>query len=265
MAVNNLENEELVVLSRSGHVAVVTLNRPGALNSLNKDMCVTLHGILDEIELDDSIRAVIVTGSGEKAFCAGMDLRERNGMSAEEVNVLRQVVFFPLFRRLEDMKKPLIAAINGLCLGGGAEMVLICDIRIAAETASFGQTEVKWGITPGGGACQRLPAIVGVGMAKELLLTGRTVNAEEGEKIGLFNRVTTLEGLMEAAMEMAEMIAENAPVAVRQIKKGVNLGYENYLALAFDREASEVCYHTQDRLEGIAAFGEKRKPKFIGR
>jgi enoyl-CoA hydratase/carnithine racemase len=257
--------QESVLFSKQGHVGIITLNRPESMNSLNSALCSQLSEMLDAIERDDAIRVVVITGAGEKAFCAGIDLRERNGMSDEDVNALRAFVIFPVFRQLERMSKPLIGAINGLALGGGAEIALICDIRVASENARFGQTEVKWGITPAAGACQRLPAIVGLGIAKEILLTGRIVSAEEGARIGLFNRVTTSQDLIGRALEMAEMIGENGPVAVRQIKKSINLGTENQLALAFDREASEICYHTEDRLEGVASFNEKRKPKFRGK
>ena len=259
------DKEEAALLSKSEHVALITLNRPKAMNSLNGQLCVRLKEVIDELEQDDDVRAVILTGAGEKAFCAGIDLRERKGMSDDEVNALRRLKVFPLFRRFEEMEKPLIGAINGLALGGGAEIALMCDIRIASENARFGQTEAKWGIIPGAGACQRLPLIVGMGIAKELLLTGRIIDAQEGERIGLFNRVTSSQDLMGAAQEIGNMIGENGPIAVRQIKKAVNSGTDNKLALAFDREASDVCYHTQDRLEGVAAFNEKRKPRFIGR
>jgi enoyl-CoA hydratase/carnithine racemase len=234
------------------------------MNSLNGAVCARLKEIIDELEQDDDIRVIILTGSGEKAFCAGIDLRERRGMSDREVNFLRNNIIFPCFRRLEEMEKPLIGAINGLALGGGAEIVLICDVRIASENARFGQTEVKWAIIPGAGACQRLPQIVGIGRAKEMLLTGKIIDAREGEKIGLYNLVTTSQNLMEEAYKMADMIGENGPVAVRQVKKAVNMGTQNKLAIAFDSEASKVCYHTQDRLEGVAAFNEKRKPKYTG-
>ena len=259
------ENKEVATLARVGHVALITINRPDAMNSLNREVCTRLSDFIDEVERDDAVRVVILTGEGEKAFCAGIDLRERKGMSDDEVNALRQFIIFPLFQRLENMQKPLIGAINGLALGGGAEIALICDIRIASENARFGQTEVKWAIIPGAGACQRLPLVVGVGIAKELLLTGKIIDAREGERIGLFNHVTTSQNLKDRAMEVARSIAENGPLAVRQIKKAVNLGTENRLALAFDREASEVCYPTRDRLEGVAAFNEKRKPKFTGK
>lgn len=259
------DNKEMVLFTRQEHVGLITLNRPQAMNSLNGAVCSRLTEILDEIERDDDIRVVIITGTGEDAFCAGIDLKERKGMSDADVTALRRFVIFPVFRQLETLTKPLIGAINGLALGGGAEIALICDIRIASEVARFGQTEVKWGIIPAAGACQRLPAIVGVGIAKEILLTGKVISAEEGRQMGLYNAVTPAPALMEKALEMAQMIAANGPVAVRQIKKAINLGVENQLALAYDREASEVCYHTQDRLEGIAAFNEKRKPKYQGR
>jgi enoyl-CoA hydratase/carnithine racemase len=235
------------------------------MNSLNGDMCVALSAMVEEIECDDNVRAVIITGAGEKAFCAGIDLRERQGMSDEDVLSLRDTIIFPLFQRLQEVTKPLIGAINGIALGGGAEIALICDMRIGSENAGFGQREVKWGIIPAAGACQRLPAIVGVGIAKELLLTGKVINAEEGGRIGLYNHVTQAQDLMPHSMELARDISENGPVAVKQIKKAVNMGTENRLAFAFDREASEACYHTKDRLEGVAAFSEKRSPRFIGR
>lgn len=256
---------ELVILSKSKSVAVITLNRSDALNSLNADLCKRLSEIIDDVEGEEDVRAVIITGAGEKAFCAGIDLRERKGMSDEEVNDLRRFIIFPLYRRLEEMEKPLIGAINGLALGGGAEIALLCDIRIASENARFGQAEVKWGIIPAAGACQRLPQIVGIGTAKELLLTGKVIDAGYGERIGLYNHVSTPQDLMGKAQEVAEMIAENGPIAVRQIKKAINLGTQNQLAMAYDREASEICYHTQDRLEGVAAFNEKRKPRYRGK
>jgi enoyl-CoA hydratase len=261
----DLKNEEVLILSKQEHVAVITLNRPKAMNSLNGDLCTRLSETIDELERNEGIRAVIITGAGDKAFCAGIDLRERKDMSDQEVNALRQFKIFPLFQKLELIRKPLLGAINGLALGGGAEIALMCDIRIASENASFGQTEVKWGIIPAAGACQRLPLIVGMGIAKEILMTGKVIDAKEGERIGLFNYVTTQGDLMRKSLEIANAIADNGPIAVQQIKKAVNFGANKQLAMAFDREASEVCYHTQDRLEGVAAFNEKRKPKYRGK
>jgi methylglutaconyl-CoA hydratase len=259
------KKEAVVILSKEEHVAVITLNRPKAMNSLNGDLCARLSETIDGLEQDEGIWAVIITGAGKEAFCAGIDLKERKGMSDDEVTALRRWKIFPLFQRLEEMEKPLVGAINGLALGGGAEIALTCDIRIASEKAKFGQTEARWGIIPGAGACQRLPLIVGMGNAKELLLTGRIIQAKEGERIGLFNYVTTQGDLMRKSLEIASTIADNGPIAVRQIKKTVNFGANKRLAIAFDREASEVCYHTQDRLEGVAAFNEKRKPKYRGK
>jgi methylglutaconyl-CoA hydratase len=258
------EKEEEVIFSKENHVAVMTLNRPKAMNSLNGDLCARLIEMIDGVEQDEGTRAVIITGSGQEAFCAGIDLKERKEMNEEELKALRRFKIFPLFQRLAEIEKPLIAAINGLALGGGAEIALICDIRIASENAKFGQTEVKWGIIPGAGACQRLPLIVGMGNAKELLFTGKIIDAQEGRGLGLFNRVTTSQNLMGEAFNIARQIAENGPIAVGQIKRAVNFGADNELALAFDREASEICYHTRDRLEGMAAFNEKRKPRYTG-
>lgn len=265
MADKTAEDKEVVHFYKQGYIGIITLNRPEAMNTLNGALCSRLIAVIEEIERDDDIRVAVITGAGGKAFCAGIDLRERKGMSDEAVGTLRKFLIFPLYQKLAEMNKPLIGAINGLALGGGAEIALLCDIRIASENAGFGQTEIKWAIIPGAGACQRLPAIVGVGLAKELLLTGKVINAGEGERAGLYNHVTTSQDLLSRAIEMAQMIAENGPVAVRQIKKAINLGTENHLAIALDREASEICYHTQDRLEGLAAFNEKRKPIFQGK
>lgn len=254
-----------VLLRVEDRVAEITLNRPEAMNALNRALCLRLREVIREVEERDDIWVAIIRGAGDRAFCAGIDLRERKGMSDAEVEYLRRHIIFPLFRELEMMEKPLVGAINGAALGGGAEIALICDVRVASETATFGQREVAWGIIPAAGACQRLPRLVGMGRAKELLLLGKVIDAREAERIGLFNAVVPPERLEEEAWRWARQIAENAPIAVRLVKKAINLGSGVREAMEFDLQASELCYHTEDRLEGVAAFNERRKPRFKGR
>src|SRR3989304_595082 len=177
-----------VLLSKRGHVAVVTLNRPEAMNALNTALCKGLRETIDALEDDEAVWVIIVTGAGDKAFCAGIDLRERKGLDKQQTEQQRKKYVFPLLYRLNHMTKPMIAGVNGVALGGGCEIALASDIRIASEKATFGQTEIRWGIIASGGACQRLPGLVGMGWAKELLFTGRIIGAQESERIGLGNR-----------------------------------------------------------------------------
>jgi enoyl-CoA hydratase/carnithine racemase len=256
---------EEVLLSKKDHTALVTLNRPEAMNTMSSSLCFRLRETLEELDQDDDTWVIIITGSGERAFCAGIDLKERKFLDKRGTEELRRKAIFPLLRTLDRMTKPMIAAVNGVALGGGCEIALDCDLRIAAENATFGQTEIRWGIIASGGACQRMPRIVGMGRAKELLLTGRVIDAREAERIGLVNRVVPLDRLLEAANELAEEIKANAPVAVRQTKRCIDVGANLEMALAFDAEASWYCYQTEDRLEALAAFAEKRKPNFKGR
>lgn len=254
-----------VLLTRKGHIALVAMNRPEAMNTLNKALSIGLREALENLEQDRDIWVIIITGTGDRAFCAGVDLKERKLLSDQETEDYRRLYTFPLLRTLERVTKPMIAAVNGVALGGGCEIALDCDIRLASERATFGQTEIRWGIMPAGGACQRLPRIVGMGRAKELLLTGRIIDAPEADRIGLVSRVVAPEKLLDAAYELAEEINANAPIAVWQTKKSIDVGANMEEAIAFDAEASWVCYHTQDRLEALAAFNERRKPNYRAR
>ncbi|MGQ9749691.1 enoyl-CoA hydratase [Desulfosoma sp.] len=258
--------EQPVVLEeRRDQVAILTLNRPEVMNSFNLAM---LRGLWDKVEalrFDPEIRVVIVTGAGEKAFCAGADLKERATLSDVQV---KEFIFKirNLFTAIEELPKPVIAAVNGVALGGGTELALACDLRIASETATMGLTETRLAIIPGAGGTQRLPRLVGRGKAKELIFTGRRVGAEEALRIGLVNTVTAPEKLMEECLAMAAMICETGPIAIQQAKYAINYGLETDLhtGLAIESNAYWITIPTQDRLEGLTAFREKRKPVYKG-
>jgi methylglutaconyl-CoA hydratase len=237
-------------------IAVVTMNRPESANSLSISLMIGLRETLNRLETDDSTKVIILTGSGEKTFCAGIDVKEREKMTQEEVFRSRPLHVMPLFRDIEEMTKPLIAAVNGVALGGGAELALACDIRIASENASFGLIEIRWGIIPPGGSCQRLPRIVGSGKAKELIFTGRIIDAKEAERIGIYNQVVPSGKLFDTTHKLAEEINKNSLVAVRQAKRTMNLGANLHMAMAFDYEASKECYFVGDK-EGPGLKGKK--------
>ncbi len=254
-----------ILTERRGHVALITLNRPDAMNACNQALLASLREALDTLRFDPEVRVILVTGAGEKAFCAGADLKERAGMTPMEVKRFI-VTIRDTFSLLEAMGKPVIAAINGVALGGGTELALACDIRIAAETAVLGLTETGLGIIPGAGGTQRLPRLVGKGKAKELIFTARRLCAAEAHAIGMLEQVVPPGDLLETALQMAERIAENGPLAVEQAKYAINAGMETDLAtgLVLESRCYDVIIPTQDRLEGLAAFREKRKPQYRG-
>jgi len=252
-------------IEKKNRVATLTLNRPQVMNSFNFQL---LHDLRDQIEslrFDPDTRVIIITGAGEKAFCAGADLKERATLSPLEV---KQFIYTirNLFTTIEYLPKPVIAAVNGIALGGGTELALACDIRLAATTASMGLTETRLAIIPGAGGTQRMPRLIGKGKAKELIFTGRRVDAEEALSIGLVNAVCAPEDLLASCMKMAEMILETGPVAIEQAKYAINYGYETDLqtGMAIESNAYWVTIPTEDRLEGLAAFREKRKPQYKG-
>lgn len=254
-----------VLTERRGHVALVTLNRPEAMNSCNRELLARLHEAFDALRFDPEVRAIVVTGAGEKAFCAGADLKERAGMTPVEVKRFI-VTIRDTFSLIEAMGKPVIAAINGVALGGGTELALACDIRIAADSAMLGLTETGLGIIPGAGGTQRLPRLVGKGKAKELIFTARRIPAAEALAIGMVEQVVPAAELLEASLQMAARIAENGPLAVEQAKYAINAGMETDLGtgLVLESRCYDVIIPTQDRLEGLAAFREKRKPRYRG-
>lgn len=256
---------ENVLCEMRGRIALVTINRPKVLNALNRQTMVELKAVVEQLALSREAGAVILTGSGEKAFVAGADIAEMQSMSALEG---RDWGKFSqnVFNSIENLSQPVIAAVNGYALGGGCELAMSCDIRIASENARFGQPEVLLGVIPGFAGTQRLPRLVGKGRAKELLFTGEQIDAAEALRIGLVNRVTPKETLLEAAFAMAETILSRGPVAVKLCKAAVNEGLDMDFesAQAYEAEAFGLCFATADQKEGMKAFVEKRKPQFTG-
>ena len=246
-------------------IAVITMNRPKALNALNQETLDELNQVADMLAKDSTVQVVILTGSGDKAFVAGADIAQMQSMSAMEgrnFGKLGQVVF----NKLENLPQPVIAAVNGFALGGGCELAMACDIRIASEKAKFGQPEVTLGITPGFAGTQRLPRLVGKGRAKQLLYTGDVIDAQEAYRIGLVNVVAPAEELMATAKVMAQKIQSRAAVAVQLCKAAVNEGLDTDLetGTAYEAEVFGLCFATADQKEGMAAFTEKRKAQFTG-
>ncbi|MCY6485675.1 short-chain-enoyl-CoA hydratase [Clostridium aestuarii] len=251
-----------VILEKEGKLAILTINRPKALNALNAETINDIDMAVDNIAKDKGIEAVIVTGSGNKSFVAGADIKEMKDMSVMDG---REWAIYAngVFRKIETLNKPVIAAVNGFALGGGCEISMACDIRIASKNAKFGQPEVGLGITPGFGGTQRLARHVGMGRAKELIYTAKIVGAEEAYRIGLVNKVVEQEELMDEAKKLANSIMKNAPVAVRLCKQAINRGMQVDIDTAVNLEAELFgeCFSTEDQTEGMTAFMEKRKEK----
>ncbi len=259
-------NESVLNFEETNGIATLTLNRPRVMNSLNRDLLRELQGSIDRIQFDKGVRVVIITGAGEKAFCSGADLKERAGMNETEV---KQFIFTirHCFSRIDNLNKPVIAAVNGIALGGGTELALASDIRIASENASMGLTETRLAIIPGAGGTQRLPRLIGIGKAKELIFTGRRIDAGEALEIGLVNSVCAPDQLLPKCHKMAEMILETGPIAIEQAKYAINAGTETDIntGLGIESNAYWLTIPTEDRLEGLKAFKEKRKPVYKGR
>ena len=258
-------SDDVLRMEEKDGVLWLTLNRPQVMNSFNFDLLRALKAQIDGIRFRPEIRVVIITGAGEKAFCAGADLKERATLPPLQV---KEFIFTirDLFSSIENLNKPVIAAVNGVALGGGTELALACDIRIASATASMGLTETRLAIIPGAGGTQRLPRLIGRGKAKELIFTGRRVPAEEALAIGLVNHVCAPDQLRKTCDAMAAEICETGPIAIEQAKYAINHGLETDLhtGLAIESNAYWVTIPTQDRLEGLAAFREKRKPVYKG-
>ena len=259
-------NEKVLLLEETDGVVVLTLNRPEVMNAFNFPMLYALKKQIEALRFNPDIRVIIITGSGQKAFCAGADLKERADLNELQV---KEFIFTirNLFTSIEDLNKPVIAAINGVSLGGGTELCLACDIRIAALNASVGLTETRLAIIPGAGGTQRLPRIIGRGKAKELIFTGRRIDAREALQIGLVNKICEQKVLLDECREIAAMICEAGPIAIEQAKYAINYGLETDLhtGLGIESNAYWVTIPTEDRLEGLAAFREKRKPVYKGK
>ena len=248
-----------VTLEKQGHVGVVTMNRPEALNALNDQVLRDLDAVLTQAEEDTELYVLVVTGAG-RSFVAGADIGQMSGFSAVEGKAFG-VYGNQVFAKLENLSKPTIAAVNGFALGGGCELAMACDIRLASEKAKFGQPETGLGITPGFGGTQRLPRIVGVSRAMELILTAKTISAAQAREIGLVSEVYPPEELMDKALELTNAIAANAQVAVRQSKAAIRRGLQTDMATgaAFESEAFGLCFSTQDQKDAMNAFVNKEK------
>lgn len=252
---------EFINYEAEGAVAVLTINRPKALNALNSAVLDEINEAIDAIDLD-AVRALIITGAGEKSFVAGADIGEMSTLTKEQGEAFGKKGN-DVFRKIETLPIPVIAAVNGFALGGGCELSMACDIRICSENAVFGQPEVSLGITPGFGGTQRLARTVGVGMAKQLIYTARNIKSAEALRIGLVNAVYPLEELMPAAKKMAGMIASNAPIAVRNCKKAINDGLQTDIdnALVIEEKLFGDCFETEDQKYGMAFFLDRNKEK----
>ncbi len=257
---------EDIRLDKSGNVATITIDRPKVLNAIRFQTMLEIQSALKDIEADESIRVVVLTGAGEKAFISGGDI----SVMARGQGYIETLTEVPkgqaICSEIENFPKPVIARINGIALGGGTEVALSCDIRIAAETAIMGLPEIKLGIIPGYGGTQRLPRLVGMGKAKELIFTGDHISAQEALNIGLVNQVVPPDQLDEVVAKLAQRIAARAPVALHMAKVALNNGAQADLRTALDIEARcfSLCFGTEDRVEGMNAFLEKRKPTFKG-
>jgi enoyl-CoA hydratase len=256
---------ETLLVERRERVAIITINRPDKRNALNIKTREEGAAALEELRADDSVRVVVITGAGDKAFIAGADIAEFAGRTA--VTQRDVMTGRSLFTAIDSFPKPVIAMINGYCLGGGCELAMACDLRIASERASFGQPEINLGIIPGGGGTQRLTHLVGEGKAMELILTGEIINAQAAHAIGLVNTVVPHEELEAKTMEIAGRIAEKSPIALRLAKEAVKTAARSSLDEGLRREIDlfALCFSSADKDEGVKAFLEKRKPEFKGR
>jgi enoyl-CoA hydratase len=256
---------ETILLDRRDRVAVITINRPEKRNALNIQTRAEGAAALDELRADDSVRVVIFTGAGDKAFIAGADIAEfaeRTAISQREIMLERG-----LFNAVDTFPKPIIAMVNGYCLGGGCEVALACDIRVASEKASFGQPEINLGIIPGGGGTQRLTRLVGEGKAMEMILTGEIIDAHTAFSLGLVNHVVPADQLEVKTMEIANRIADKSPIALRLAKEAIKLASRSNLDEGLRREVDlfALCFSSEDKDEGVKAFLEKRKADFKGK
>ena len=252
-----------ILLEKKGLIAVATINRPKALNALNSEVLSDLGELVEAVKADADIRALVITGAGEKAFVAGADIGEMSTLT-KEGGVAFGKHGNDVFRAIETLPIPTVAAVNGFALGGGCELALSCDIILTSEKAKFGQPEVGLGITPGFSGTQRLPRRVGVAKAKELIFSGKMIKADEAEKIGLVNAVYAPEALMDSALEMAKSFTKNAPIAVKYAKACIDRGMQMDIddGIAVENELFAMCFATADQKEGMGAFLEKRPAAF---
>jgi enoyl-CoA hydratase len=256
---------ETILMEREGRVALLTVNRPDKLNALNDQVRIDLLAALAEIETDDGIGAVVITGAGEKSFIAGADIGEFAGRSPFDQ---REAMRSPrIFDVMGSFPKPVIAMINGFCLGGGCELASSCDLRIASEKARFGQPEINLGLIPGGGGTQRLPRLIGLGNAMRLVLTGDMIGAAEAKEMGLVEMVVPHEELRAKTLELAGKIASKSPLTLKVAKEALRASHKLAIeeGIAYERDLFCLCFSTEDKEEGVKAFLEKRPAEWKGR
>jgi enoyl-CoA hydratase len=256
---------EIIREQREGRVAVVTIDRPEKLNALSQQVRDEMLEVLGRLEGDDGVGVVVITGAGDKSFIAGADIGEFDGRSPFDQ---RQAMRSPrIFDAMASFPKPVIAMINGFCLGGGCELAMSCDLRVASDRARFGQPEIKLGLIPGGGGTQRLPRLVGMGHAMRLVLTGEMIGAEEARAIGLVEMVVPHDELRERTLELAAAIAAKSPLTVRVAKEALRASEQLPLedGIRYERDLFCLCFSSDDRKEGVAAFLAKRQPAWTGR
>lgn len=252
---------ENILLEKENKISVITINRPQSLNALNAQTIKELSTVLDTLNDDKETRVIIITGSGEKSFVAGADIKEFSDFNTEKAEELARNGQNILFNKIENLSKPVIAAVNGFALGGGLELAMSCHIRYASENAKLGLPEVTLGLIPGYGGTQRLPKLVGKGLANELIFSAKMISAERAKEIGLVNDVFTLEELLAKSKELATQISRNSPLGIEKAIKAVNLSDTDK---GFDTEIKSFgeLFELEDKKEGVAAFLEKRKPNF---
>lgn len=256
---------DVVLMHKKDRVATITINRPDKLNALSPDVRMGIAMALEQLRLDDDVRVVIMTGAGEKAFIAGADIAEFKGKSG--VEGYHYIQTGDIYSAIERFPKPVIAMINGFCLGGGCELAMACDIRIAGDKAKLGQPETNLGLIPGGGGTQRLPRLVGQGQAMRLIYTGDIIDAAAAEKIGLVDEVVPQDELIDKTLELAGKIAEKSPASLQAAKESVRAAWQMPLdaGLRFEKQWFGLLFSTEDMQSGVAAFLEKKKVEFKGR
>jgi enoyl-CoA hydratase/carnithine racemase len=256
----------LLIEKKDNGIVIATLNRPKKANALSLQLLRELNDFLASLESDHTVRVIIFTGQDQKVFCGGADLRERKEMNEQEVRFTVQKIKMTI-NRIAQLKQPTIAAMNGTALGGGLELALACDIRVGSVEGFYGLTETSLAIIPGAGGTQRLSRLIGIGKAKELIFTATKISGTAAKEVGLVEHVVRQEEVMVKALELANQIAENGPIAVREAKKAINLGIDVDLStsLTIETNAYEHTILTQDRKEGLLAFAEKRKPNYKGK
>ncbi|MEG6523847.1 enoyl-CoA hydratase-related protein [Desulfotomaculum sp. 1211_IL3151] len=253
-----------LLYGKEENIALITLNRPKVLNALNQDLIAELHRVLDQVAADEEVKAVIITG-GEKVFAAGADIPFMLGLSPTQAEELA-TTFHSAFDRIESLNKPVIAAIGGFALGGGCELALACDLRLATEDAKLGQPEINLGVIPGAGGTQRLSRLIGVARSKELIYTGKMIDAQTALAYGLINEIVKAEDLLAKAKKLAQGLAAKPPAALAAAKRAINYGVEvdKNTGNCFERQCFALLFSTQDQKEGMNAFLEKRKAEFKG-